>query len=518
MSESSRNNSQSISELRDAIDKLRSKSADFPGFQKELDEVNTLMGKLEDKKFSSKDKSNEEFYKKMKTLITTTTDNIENFKSNEYLKILKGFLEIASSLADLVYPGQPFSLIFWSLSKAVGVLITESKPNQPSLLHQLTNVVRSEMIHFNNRLQDQKYNGLQHRSSEQIFQLQQMKKGEKLDDPTLWNDYVQFLGELANRFESPLPFKYENKPTEDPNVKDFVTAIVKYSEAHSCFITLLFIAKAKFAELGNAHKVDIATVDRKMIFQIKEAREKLSFLSEKRFLTFLGRIKGGKLTKIVALSRRIRGKSLVETVRHSLGLSPMPDLSTVESSAKKVSQQAVTLRSAKKCNRFPLTYFAIQYSTQFINDADIPIKIVSGEVGQNRGNQFQFERNLPPRSSHHQKTFFGFSTGGYIVLYLNGNMLGSDSENTRVIEFAVSTIFDGKSILNKIGMTDETDAEFLRGQNAYDKRSADNVTLYFSENERYFIAKAEIFFCWPNRTFQFIIQDFDPEAVGDEDH
>ena len=97
-------------------------------------------------------------------------------------------------------------------------------------------------------------------------------------------------------------------------------------------------------------------------------------------------------------------------------------------------------------------------------------------------------------------------------------MLGSDSENTRVIEFAVSTIFDGKSILNKIGMTDETDAEFLRGQNAYDKRSADNVTLYFSENERYFIAKAEIFFCWPNRTFQFIIQDFDPEAVGDGDH
>ena len=220
----------------------------------------------------------------------------------------------------------------------------------------------------------------------------------------------------------------------------------------------------------------------------------------------------------MALSRRIRGKSLVETVRHSLGLSPMPDLSTVESSAKKVSQQAVTLRSAKKCNRFPLTYFAIWYSIQFINDADLPIKIVSGQVGQSRGNQFQFERNLPPRSSHHQNTFSGFCTGGYIVLYLNGNMLGSDSENTRVIEFAVSTISDEESKLNEIGMTDETDAEFLRGQNAYDKRSADNVTLYFSENERYFIAKAEIFFCWPNLTFQFIIQDFDPEAVGDGDH
>ena len=462
-----------------------------------------------EKPFSSKDKSDEEFCNKMKTLITTTSDNIENFKSNEYLKNLKGFLEIVSALADMGYPSKPLSLIFWSLSKAVGMLITESKPNQQSVLHQLINIVHGEMIHFNNRLQNQKYNGLQRRLSEQIFQLQRMKEGEKLDDPTLWNDYVQFLGELANRFESPLPFKYEDNLTEDPNVKDFVTAIVKYSEAHSYFMTLLFIAKAKYTELGDVHKVDIATVDRKIIFQIKEVKKKLSFLSEKRFLTFLGRIKGGKLTKIVALSRRMRGKSLVETVRHSLGLSPMPDLLTVESSAKKVSQQAVTLRSSKKCT-FP--YLFIQYSIQFINDVDLPIKIVSGEVSSRKWNQLQFEQKIPPHSAHHRETYYGFSTDGYIVLYLNGNMLGSDSENTRVIEFAVS------SNPAKIGMQDKTDAEFLRGLNAYNERSEDPEPLYFSENGKYYIAKAEIFVCWPNHIFRFIIQAFNPEAVGDGEH
>ena len=343
-----------------------------------------------------------------------------------------------------------------------------------------------------------------------------MKEGEKLDDPSLWNDYMQFLGELASRFESPLPFKYETGYLiEDPDVKDYVTAVVKYSEAHSCFMALLLVAKAKYLELGTAREDDVATVDRKMIFQIEEAKEKLFFLSEKRFLTFLGRIEGGKLTKIVALSRRFRDRSLLETVRQSLGLSPMPDLSTVESSAKKVSKQAVTLRSGKKCNGFLYRYFGKNVSIQFINDVDLPIKIVSGEVGWSRQNELQFVQIVPPRSRYRRETNFTFSTGGYIVLYLDGNMLGSDSENTRVIEFAASSQF---FMYSKINMQDKTDEEFQRGLNAYNERSEDTVTLYFSENGKYYIAKAEIFVCWPNRTFRFIIQDIDPDAVGDGKH
>ena len=119
----------------------------------------------------------------------------------------------------------------------------------------------------------------------------------------------------------------------------------------------------------------------------------------------------------------------------------MPDLSTVESSAKKVSKQAVTLRSGKKCNGFLYRSFGKDVSIQFINDVDLPIKIVSGEVGWSRQNELQFVQIVPPRSRYRRETNFTFSTGGYIVLYLDGNMLGSDSENTRVIEFAASSQF-----------------------------------------------------------------------------
>ena len=466
-------------------------------------------------KDSCKGKSDKISYEEVKKVITTTISSVKKFKSKDPLNILKGVLDIAPTLLNLVAPGNPYSFILRGLAEAVGVLITESKPNQPSVVRQLANVVHHEMIHFNKRLHDQKYNGLERRVSEQILQLQRMKDGEKLDDPSLWNDYAQFLGELASRFESPLPFKYESNLTEDPDVKDFVTAVVKYSEAHSCFMALLFAAKAKYTELRTAHEDDIATVDRKMTFQIKEAKGKLSFLSDRRFLTFLGRIEGGKLTKIVALSRRFHDRSLVETVRQSLGLSPMPDLSTVESSAKKVSKQAVTLRSGKKCNGFLYRSFGKDVSIQFINDVDLPIKIVSGEVGWSRQNELQFVQIVPPRSRYRRETNFTFSTGGYIVLYLDGNMLGSDSENTRVIEFAASRQF---FMYSKINMQDKTDEEFQRGLNAYNERSEDMVTLYFSENGKYYIAKAEIFVCWPNRTFRFIIQDFDPEAVGDGEH
>ena len=465
-------------------------------------------------KDSCKGKSNKISYEEVKKVITTTTNSVEKFKSKDPLNILKGVLDIVSSLLNLVEPGKPYSFILRRLSEAVGVLITESKPNQPSVVHQLTNVVHHEMIHFNKRLHDQKYNGLKRRVSEQIFQLQGIKEKEKLDDPTLWNDYAQFLGELSIRFESPLPFKYEDNLTEDPDVKDFVAAVVKYSEAHSCFMALLFVAKAKYLELGTAHEDDVATLDRKMTFQIKEAKEKLSFLSEKRFLTFLGNIEGGKLTKIVALSRITRDRDLVEIVRQSLGLSPMPDFSTVESSAKKVKKLAVHLRSVEICNWFPYQFFGTNYSIQFINEAGLPMKIVSGEVGWSQGNQLKFEKILPPHSSYSQETNFGFSTGGYITLYLKGDMLSSDFKNTRVIEFAVSKPFYEA----KIGMQDKTDAEFLRGLNAYNERSEDPVLLYFSENGKYYIAKAEIFVCWPNRIFRFIIQDFDPEAVGDGEH
>ena len=512
--ESNSNDFQIISEVMKALDDLLPKSAGFPEFQKKLKDVKDSVEEQKDKdKDGGKGKWDEETFKGIKKVIITTRESIENFECKIPLEISKGMFQLATSVAKLV-GASPYVSGFLDVLRAVYVLITESKPNKPSVIHRLTEV-HDDMIHLNERLHDQKYNGLKLRMSEQIIQVQRMKEGEKLDDPSLWNDYVQFLGELAIRFESPLPFKYEKKLTKDPVVKDFVTAIVTYSEAFSSFMTHLLAVVAVYTKVGMAQE-DAYAVHRIMNYQTKEAEEKLSFLSEERYLTFLGKVDGGKLTKIVALSRRIRDRSLVETVRHSLGLSPMPNLTTVESSANNVSQQAVTLRPVPKCNTycFLCHYFSTDVSIQFFNEVDVPMKIVSGEVGKSQGNQFQFEQIVEPRKSYSQETDFSISTGGYIVLYFNSSMVSSDLENTRVIEFAVSHGEPGY----KIGMQDKTNEEFSGGQDALDESSAHPVTLYFSENGKYYIAKAEYFFCWPENTFRFIIQDFDPKAVGDGEH
>ena len=509
--ESNNKDSWSIPKIEEALNDLRSKLADYPESQQKLDEVTDWVKIQKDK---SKGKTDKKPFEEIDKALKTTMNSIEKFKSKDPLKITTGVLDTMSSLTNLVGVGKPYGFIIRGLWAVVSWLLTERKLNEPNVVDQLAKVVHDKMVHFNRVLQDQKYNGLKRRVSDQIFQFRRMKPGEKLDDPNLWNDYVQFLGELALRFESPIPFKYEYSLTEDPEVADFVTAVVTYSEAHCCFMALLFVAKAVYADFGVAHENDLAAVDRKMDCQINDAKEKLSFLSEKRFLTFRGKLDGGKLTKIVALSRNIRGRSLVETVRHSLGLSPMHQLSTVESSAREVDKQSVRLKSAEICPSFLRQYAGIKFSIQFINDVDFPMKIVSGEVGWSQGNQVKFVQTVQPGSRHHINLPSSFSTAGYLILDLN-NVLGSDIEPpweyARVIEFAVSNVFFD----TKISMQDKTDSEFSRGLDTLNERSEDAVTLFFSEGEKFYIAKAEIFVCWPDRIWRFVVQEFDPEAVGD---
>ena len=422
-------------------------------------------------------------------------------------------------------------------------------------MDQLAKVVHDELVHFNKRLQDQKYEGLSRRVSDQKCQLQTMELGEKLDDPYLWNDYVQFMGELSSRFESPLPFKYEDNLTKEADVADFVQAVVTYCEAYCCFMALLMAAKGKFAGLGSEYKKAEDTVDRKIICQREDARDKLSFLSELRYLTFFGRLpyEGGKLTKIVVLSRNMRGKSVVEAVRGSLDLQEMQDLATVELAAKKVSRQSVKIRleghqihPENRVGRSPKTekppemvanvvytkksnseqnaegasemVAAVVYTkksisdmkklgamvtnvintkmsflVQFINETDFPMKIVSGSVGVSKSN-LEFVQEIEPRSScwKNANLAYSFSIGGYLIIYLNG-ILGSDEEpptrNARIIEFALS------SALQRVNIQDKTFCEFSRGQDTYDTmmKSAElTESLYWFDGGRHFMTRGEI--------------------------
>ena len=560
---------QSPSTMEFEVKSLRLKLSDFSdacqsstklSFDDELDEISNW---VEEQQQKTEEHDKEQIsFEEVRNVLITTTNGIEKFKSEDSLEASKGVLDIISD-AGKRYNG-PYAIPVKAICSIIGKLLAESKPQQPSVVDQLAKVVHDELVHFNKRLQDQKYDGLRRRVSDQKSQLQTMKLGEKLDDPNLWNDYVQFMGELSCRFESPLPFKYEDNMTKEPDVADFVKAVVTYCEAYCCFMALLMVAKGKFAKLGSEYKKVEDTVDRKMMCQREDAREKLSFLSELRYLTFLGRLpyEGGKLTKIVVLSRNVRGKSVVEAVRGSLDLQEMQDLATVEIAAKIVSNQSVKIRLEghqihpgnrvccspkteeppkmvanvvykKKSNSDQNTEGAsemaatvvykkklnaiskirgatamvtnvintkMSYLVQFINETDFPMKVVSGSVGASKSN-LEFVQDIEPRSScwKNANLAYSFSIGGYLIIYLNG-ILGSDEEPPTRNARVIE--FALSSTLERVNIKDKTFCEFSHGQDTYDTmmKSAElTESLYWFDGGRHFMTRGEIVCPWGGR-------------------
>lgn len=391
MAEHQSNDHHSASTIEDLVEVLRLKLCDAcdsskkPDYDNKVDEISDW---IKEQKKKEKDKAEQIPVEDVGKVLIATINSIEKFKSDDSLKITTGVLDIISSAGHLV--GKPYGPATTAICSIISAILTISKPQQPSVVDQLAKVVHTELARFNKRLQDQKYDGLKRRVSDQKSQLRAMTPGERLDDPNLWNDYVQFMGELSNRFESPIPFEFEYNLTKDPDMADFVTAVVTFSEAYCCFMALLFAAKGTFAELGSEYKEDEDAVDRKIGCQKEDAKEKLSFLSEERYLTFLGRLpyEGGKLTKIVALSRNMRGKSLVEAVRGSLGLTQMEDYAAVEAAASKVARQSVKAKTEwhqvlpeTLLKWFLVSTFGPMFWVQFINETDFPMKIVSGRIG-----------------------------------------------------------------------------------------------------------------------------------------
>lgn len=552
-----------------AVNSLRLKLKDFSdsrqsstklSFYDELDAISNWVKKQQQKK----EEHEEELIsiENVRKVLIATTNGIENFNSEDSLETTRAVLDFISTVGELF--GEPYGLVTEAVCSIIGTLLTESEPQQPSVVDQLAKAVHDELLHFNKRLQDQKYDGLRRRVSDQKSQLQAMKLGEKLDDPNLWNDYVQFMGELSSRFESPLPFKYEDNLTKDPDVADFVRAVVTYCEAYCCFMALLMAAKGKFAELGSEYKKVEDAVDRKMICQREDAKKKLSFLSEVRYLTFLGGLpyEGGKLTKIVVLSRNVRGKSLVEEVRGSLDLQEMQDLATVELAAKKVSRQSVKIRldghqihPGNRVRRNPKTEelpemmanvvytktssseqktegasemaatvvytkksnsetktggptamvanvinTKMSHMVQFINETDFPMKIVSGSVGVSKSN-LEFVQDIEPRSSCWKNAYLAcrFSIGGYLIIYLNGILGSEDEPPTRNARIIEFAL---SSTLESVNIQDKTFNEFSRGQDTYDtmKKSAElTESLYWFDGRRHFMTRGEIVWPWGGR-------------------
>ena len=470
--------------------------------------IDAISNWVKEQKKEADEEARKKIIESMGNVATATISGLEKMESGD---VLGGTLEIISSvvaLAGEAAGGPVWATVGGTICSVIGAILASRQPRQPSIIEQVADVVHKELVEFNSKLQDQKCDGLKRRLSDQTAQLQKMKPGEKLDDPNLWNDYVQFMGELGNRIQSPLPYKYSDNLTNDTDVADFVRALMTYCKAFSCFNALLLIAKGTFADLGSEHKKDDEKADRKIDGQKQDLEKKLSFLFGEKYLTFLGRLPSeeGKLTKLVAFSRNAEARRIVKMTTRGFGFPEILDYEAVESKAEIVSRQSVTLKLEGHPNIFDFSRINGRIGVmQFINETQYPMKVIGGV-------KKKFTQVLQPRSSSDLDISHPCA-GGYVLIYLDGKLRPDDepdsADKTRVIEFAYKCL--------GIYIQDKTCSEFTRGRDTYDKveRRKGPENVYWKTNEVHHMASAirqtkivgrrTIIYRW-----RLVFQDFDP--------
>ncbi|KAJ7370766.1 hypothetical protein OS493_029755 [Desmophyllum pertusum] len=493
-----------------------------PDFQKSIDEIKGWVNE-------QRTKGDEEAINKVGGALKTTVNALHEFKSGDPYDLTCGTLDIISSVA--VVAGGPHGVAFSALCSIAGAIVSANKPAKPSVVEQLAKVVHSALNDFHNKLQGAQLSGLKGRVQRQQNQLREMKQKQELDDPNVWNDYDQFLGELLLRVASSLPFKYEKNLEKDADMADFVRAVATYCNAYTCFMALLTAAKGKFQEFDKSSD-EVRTIDQFINHQKMIVKETLAFLSDKKYLKFNGRLPSerGKLTKILLLTRNPKAKQLVESVRGSLGLTKMADSDEVEEAVEKVSRQSVK----SKLHAIPETIFSRATAAIFINETDFPMRIVSGTVGWPTGN-LEFRKDVKPHSYHDLDIWSvtgTFSTGGYIKIVYGGELSSdpaTDDPNegdVGVIEFALSCPYAGSV---KINIEDKSDTGRTQGKDAYDNMTKnEEKRLYWKRGKVHYMARADIirihqlpdikrnliplpYVSRGEGTWFFTVQDFDPD-------
>ena len=518
--------SSDIDESLESFCTCLTKFVDSHEFPLSKDELKKKISEIKDwvkkQKKRSDEKAKKELVQNMVKFATSTMSGIQKMRSGD---VPGGTLEIISGVAVFIGEvqagsriGAAIGAINGTICSIIGAIFGASQPQQPSHIEQVAEVVHRELVEFNSRLQDQRYDGLKRRVSDQSSQLQKMKRGEKLDDPNLWNDYVQFMGELGNRIQSPLP-KYEDILANDADVADFVTALMTYCQAFGCFNALLITAKGTFARLGKKYEENDEQADRKIDGQMRDLKEKLAFLFDENYLTFLGRLpsEGGKLKKLVAFSRNQAARRLAEMATRGFGFHKLPDYNTVESKAEIVSRQSVKLKlEGHPFERFTSFDLADSCLLQFINETAYPLKVVGGTVLKKKDSPFR--RVVQCRSSVVIPVTPDF--GGYVIIYMDGKLRSDDEPHgpdvTHIIELAWCYSVGEKGDPG-VNIQDKTDSEFTKGKDTYDQMNEKEKTIYWKTEEgSHYMANADAAYQYPPGAlrymyrFRFLFQDFDP--------
>jgi hypothetical protein len=455
------------------------------------EKINKISDWVDEQKKNSVESKNIARIQNVGKVLTATTDALKKFKSEDPYEITEGALGIISSVAVLC--GGPYGAVAVACCSIIGPILSASKPRELSVVEQVAEVVSNELVKFNRKLHDQKFDGLKRSFSDQKVQLLNMSREEELADPDLWNEFTKFMGELSGFESTILPCDWHNLSKEP--FKDFVLSLTTFCQAHTWFMMLLIIARGTFEDLGGKNTKMIKRIDKKIECQTEYAKTKLAFLSDERYLSFLGWLpsEGRNLMKIYILSKFVKAKNHVELIRNSLKLSKMPSPGKVESAVEKVSKQLVKGRLDKPY-MVPLfqPIASNQHNVIFVNNTKFPMKIVSGKVGKFKGN-LEFVRDLPPYSTYILcPNYFvksPFSAGGYFITYIDGNPSPSiePDGNVRVFEFALTNMFT-----NKVNIQDKSEDPFTKGKDTYEKMSLSREDVYWKHGDVHYVAYADI--------------------------
>ena len=488
--------------------------------------IQSILSWVEDEKANANRKFEEAEIAKVGIFIKTCVDSLESLKSGNQVQIMKGCLSIASSLTVLV--GGPYRVASVAICGILTSILLASSPNEPDLVTVFTDKVHAELLNFNQELKRQAFEGLQSRVKNMNAYLKELKSVPnhiELPDKVLYEtDFPQFIGEVAHSFMKGLK---RNSTQEDRN--NCLTSMVIYCNAQTALFVLLTNILAAFESTGRETRMVKILLDT----QIQDAKEKLGFLSQEKYLRmsyyftmFSGRIsfeadEEDYLHKIVTICYvgqccHLPTYGIIEGFREALGMPTIQK--TIVGLSKGIDGVTVAPKDITKRYPQPQTKGGNHYF-QLINHSHFPVQVRCGTVGSD-ANGLVFRQDVPRYSSYEHvatKSSWNFSTGGVFIMDLSGEVTsfenGPETPNCKVFEFALSNPFVGSSKSAILQRSPHADVCRSAGKDCWRRMNSDNSPpIYFDHRNKHYVVFGGYTSPGRNgcRTWRFVIQEYDP--------
>ena len=487
--------------------------------------IQNILSWVEDEKRNAKRQSKENKIAKVESVIESCIDSLDSLSSGNPAQVMKGCLNIASSLAVVV--GGPYGAAAVAICGILASILSASSPKGPDLVTVFTDIVHAELLKFNHELKRQTFEGLKSRVKNMnayLIELLRAPNQIELPDKVLYEtDFPQFIGEVAYNFQKGL-----DRDSKEEEVNNYLTSMAIYCNAQTALFLLLTNILATFQSTGRETRMIKSLMDT----QVQDAHEKLGFLSEEKYLgtsslftagTYTGEsVTEDDLRKVVNIRhfgkcRHLPAYDIIEGFREGLG---MPKLQKTL-----VGLVPDRLRGLKRISQLypqPQTKGDNHYF-QFINHSHVPVRVECGMAGDHV-NGLRFCQDVLPYSSYEHvatKSTWTFSTGGVFTMYLSGKITSSETRNLKVFEFALSNPFIG---VRKSAILEKTpQLSVYTGKDCWEQMNSNaSPPIYFEHCDKYYIVHGGYTsvvylpdvhnFPGKNgcRTWRLVIQEYDP--------